>query len=209
MFQKFTFKKISIMLIALMLCGFSVALFLLAKLGSDTVSIFVDGVAKTVGVRYGSAALVFNGIIIILGFVLAPKNMGLFGIVYSLLVGYVIDFFLARLGGLNIASMHLTMRVLVVVAAQLLLTLSYALLILLDLGMNPLDAMAYGLADRFKKDYRFTRIAMDVTMFSIGFLLGGIAGVGTIFAVATTGPIVSFYVKKGNLLKEKRLSIND
>ena len=205
MFQKFTLKKIGIMILALILCGFSVALFLLAKLGSDTVSIFVDGIAKTGGVRYSSAALGFNVIIIFLGFILAPKNMGVFGIIYSLLVGYVIDFFLAKLGVFNIASAHILVRVLVVVGAQLFLTLSYALLILLDLGMNPLDAMAYGLADRLNKDYRFTRIAMDITMFTIGFLLGGIAGVGTLFAVATTGPIVSFYVKKGESFKKRRL----
>ena len=61
--------------------------------------------------------------------------------------------------------------------------------------MNPLDAMAYGLANKLKSNYKITRILMDLTMFLIGWYLGGVAGLRTIFAVTTTGPLVSLYVK--------------
>ncbi len=194
--NKLNLKTFGLLLIALTLCGFAVTIFLQANLGTDTVTIFVDGISKTIGTSYGTAALYFNLIIVLLGYLLSPKDMGIVGIVYSLLVGYVIDGFMLLLGPINISNFHLVTRLIMIVSAQLLLALSYSILIIVKLGMNPLDAMAYGLAKKLKTDYKVTRVCMDVFMFSIGWYLGGVAGFGTIFAVLTTGPLVSFYVSK-------------
>lgn len=194
--NKYTLKNISLLAFALLLCGFSVTIFLQTNLGTDTVTIFVDGVSKTIGTTYGTAALYFNVIIVILGFLLSPKDMGAVGIIYSILVGYVIDTFMVLLGPLALSEFNILLRILMIVGAQLLLTLSYAILIIVKLGMNPLDAMAYGLARKLKTDYKVTRIVMDLTMFVIGWYLGGIAGIGTAFAVSTTGPLVALYVSK-------------
>lgn len=194
--NKYNLKNLSLLAIALLLCGFSVTIFLQTNLGTDTVTIFVDGVSKTIGTSYGTAALYFNVIIVLLGFLLSPKDMGVVGIVYSLLVGYVIDAFVVILTPLSLSEFNLLLRIIMIVGAQLLLTLSYSILIIVKLGMNPLDAMAYGLARKLKSDYKITRIVMDLTMFVVGWYLGGIAGIGTAFAVSTTGPLVSFYVSR-------------
>lgn len=193
--NKYNIKSIGLLGLALMLCGFSVTIFLQANLGSDTVTIFVDGVSKTIGTTYGKAALYFNVIIVLLGYLLSPKDMGIAGIIYSLLVGYAVDTFMFLITPFSIGEYHFIIRMALIIGAQLLLTLSYAILIIVKLGMNPLDAMAYGLANKLKSNYKITRILMDLTMFLIGWYLGGVAGLGTIFAVTTTGPLVSLYVK--------------
>lgn len=194
--NKYTLKTFALLFVALMLCGFSVTLYLQINLGSDTVTIFVDGVSKTLGTTYGTAALYFNVIIVLLGYLLSPKDMGIVGIIYSILVGFVIDFFVVLIGPMNIAQWPLITRLLIITAGHVLLTLSYAILIVLKLGMNPLDAMAYGFANKLNLEYRITRIIMDLTMFLCGWYLGGVAGVGTVLAVVTTGPLVTWHVKR-------------
>lgn len=194
--NKINLKSTVLLLIALFLCGFSVTLYLQANLGSDTVTIFVDGISKTIGTSYGTAALYFNVIIVLLGYLLSPKDMGIVGIIYSVLVGYVIDFFIAILGPYNIAQWSPIIRLMLILGGQLLLTLSYAILIIVKLGMNPLDAMAYGFASKLNLNYRTTRIIMDLTMFCVGWFLGGVAGIGSAIAVLSTGPLVSMYVKR-------------
>lgn len=196
MVSKNKFIVLSMLVVALFLCGMGVALYLNANLGSDTITIFVDGISKTIGKSYGTAALLFNFAIVIAGYLIAPKNMGIAGVVYSFLMGYVVDICLYFLQGFNISSLNIMLRFAIVILAQVMVTLSYSILIIANLGMNPLDAVAYGLSEKWNIQYRFIRMTMDATMLVLGFVLGGVLGVGTVLSVLMTGPLVSYFSEK-------------
>lgn len=195
---KLDLKTACVLLVALLLCGLGVTLFLQANVGSDTVTIFNDGLSKTLNSTYGKAALYFNITIVVIGFLISRKDMGIISVVYSLMMGYVIDFFMKIVAPIGITDMSFVARVIVIVVAQFFLTFSYALLIKAKSGMNPLDAIAYGIAEKFNLDYKVPRMTMDAIMLGIGFVLGGTVGVGTIFAVLTTGPLVAEFSKRLN-----------
>ncbi|MNN89739.1 hypothetical protein D3C81_2075960 [compost metagenome] len=64
-------------------------------------------------------------------------------------------------------------------------------------GMYALDAILRYTESKFGIRYDLGRISVDAIFFSTGFLIGGIAGMGTVIAFALTGP--------GTMLLEKIL----
>ena len=74
-------------------------------------------------------------------------------------------------------------------------SLGCAILIHYQTGMNQLDALASGLVDRFHLNYRSIRTLLDISMFALGFIMGGQVGLGTIICVLMMGSIISWFVK--------------
>ena len=56
-------------------------------------------------------------------------------------------------------------------------------------GRGPRDGLMTGLARRTGRSLRLVRTLMELTVFAIGLILGGVAGLGTILYAVSIGPL--------------------
>ena len=63
-----------------------------------------------------------------------------------------------------------------------------------QLGPGPRDGLMTGLARRTGRSIRLVRTSIEVTVVVLGFLLGGILGVGTVLYALLIGPVVQFFL---------------
>ena len=180
---------------SILLTGLGVALFIHANLGSDTITVMVDGIHHTLNVSIGSASRIYNSIMLILALLVSYKNIGWATIVYALTVGFAMDFFEQLLAPLNITQAGMIVRLGTVVIAQICFGLTYALLIKYRKGMNQVDAIAYALVNWTRIDFKWIRTGMDVLLLVGGYLLGGVVGIGSIIAMTTTGILIDLFLK--------------
>lgn len=182
-------------LASILLTGLGVALFIHADLGSDTITVMVDGIHRSLHVSIGSASRIYNSIMLVIALVLSYKNIGWATIVYALTVGFAMDFFEQLLAPLHIVEAGMIVRLGAVVLAQLCFGLTYALLIKYRKGMNQVDAIAYAIVNWTHIDFKWIRTGMDVLLLVSGYLLGGVVGIGSIVAMTTTGILIDLFLK--------------
>lgn len=180
---------------AIILTGLGVALFVHANLGSDTITVFIDGLHKVLNVSYGSASRIYNLIMLVIALIVSFKNIGWATIIYALTVGFSMDYFEVLLEPLNIEHMNIIMRLLVVCLGQLCFGVTYALLIKYRKGMNQVDAISYAIVNKFNIPFKWIRTTMDIILLILGWILGGVIGVGSIIAMSTTGVLIDFILK--------------
>ena len=180
------------------LTGIGVALFIHANLGSDTVTVFVDGLSRLLGCSLGSASRIYNSLMLIIALLVARKHIGWCSVVYALSVGFLIDFYSELLLPLNIMGSILPIKLLWVLAGQLCFGITYALLIQYRNGMSQVDAITYYLCEKLKVKFVKMRSAMDIILLGAGWLMGGIVGIGSVIAMATTGIFIDAVLKVMN-----------
>lgn len=190
---------------AILLTGLGVALFVHANLGSDTITVFIDGLHRILNVSYGTASRIYNAIMLIIALIVSFKNIGWATIIYALTVGFAMDFFEVLLTPLNIENMSILTRFLIACLGQICFGLTYALLIKYRKGMNQVDAIAYAIVNKTNISFKWIRTGADVVLLVIGWLLGGVIGIGSVIAMSTTGILIDFFLK---ILKAETTTMN-
>lgn len=193
--MKKSIQTLSAILMSILLTGLGVALFVHANLGSDTITVFIDGLHRVLNVSYGSASRIYNGIMLVIALIVSFKNIGWATIIYALTVGFAMDFFEVLLAPLNIENMNILIRLLVACLGQICFGLTYALLIKYRKGMNQVDAIAYAIVNKTNIPFKWIRTGADVVLLAIGWLLGGVIGIGSVIAMGTTGILIDFFLK--------------
>ncbi len=202
-------KKICItlcaVLISVLLTGTGVGIFVECGLGSDTLTVLLDGIHKSFNISLGTASRICNFVLLLLALLLSHKKIGFTTIIFTLTVGYAIDFVYPFIQGLAIPNYTFAMKITMIFIAQLCFALCYAILIKYRKGMHSVDAIIYFFVDNFRLPYIMGRIIMDILFTVSGWLLGGVAGIGTIIACCTTGFMVDTCLKvlrykKNNLI---------
>lgn len=189
-------KTCLLLWIAIVLTGFGVALFIHANLGSDTITVFLDGLRKVMRISLGDASRIYNISALLIAIVVAYKHIGWTSIVYALSTGFLIDYFDVLLQTFQFAQQSLLMRIVVVLIGQLCIVIAFALLVRYGKGMDQLDAIAYGLHTKLAISYALIRTLLDVALIVIGFLMGGVIGIGSIIAMATTGYGIDWLLRR-------------
>lgn len=189
-------KKGCLICIAGICIGIGVGIILYANIGGDTVTVFQDGLHIILNVGYGQSSRIYNGVLIIIALLVARKYFGVGTIISALITGYAIDFAYDGLSALNLNLNFISLLV-VFMVGQTIYTIGLSILIRCKLGMNALDSLLYRLIEIIKIDYRWIRLITDLLLTAIGYLLGGIVGVGTVISIACTGIMIDFFTKIG------------
>ena len=190
--MKKTIQTILAIIISILSTGLGVALFVHANLGSDTLTVFVDGLHRALNCSYGAASRIYNLIVLVIALIVSRKNIGWATIVYALSVGFTMDYFEKLLQPLQIQNADMITRLICVCLGQICFGITYALLIKYRRGMNQIDAISYAIVDKTGISFKWVRTGMDVLLLTSGWLLGGVVGVGSIIAMTTTGVLVDF-----------------
>ncbi|MDD6257765.1 MAG: hypothetical protein PUA69_00670 [Erysipelotrichaceae bacterium] len=187
-------------------CAICVNLCIYADIGSDSITVFEDGLHHVFPITLGTASYIYNASVIIIGLIVARKNIGWTTIAFALIEGSTIDLMDLWMRPLLGNPSSYFLRWIYVFIAIITLAISIALLVLYRNGMNGLDAICFAISDHFHLSYRLIRTLSDGLLIVAGYLMGGIVGLGSIPAVLLTGTVTDFVLK---IFKKMGLGIKE
>lgn len=199
-FNKEEYKKYFFIFIATNLIGIAVALILESRLGCDPIGLLCDGISKLFSIKFGTASFIYNVGVIGIALFIVKNNVGIGTIVYGLLSGFFIDFYKMLFSALNLGN-SLESAVFTFIIGEICMSLAFAILIQLNLGMTALDAILTKIERITNVPYAYIKITTDIVLVISGILMGGIFGAGTIISALVTGILVTKFNKIINYIQ--------
>ena len=197
-----TIKKLLLFLMGMSIIQFGVALFLRMNIGSDPFTVFTQGLANTLNnlgmnVTTGTA----NRIILVVLFsiiLLLNKNHIKIGTIICVIgVGPIIDLGVRVVSVLPVESYSYLLKMFLIALGCFIIAIGFSILSATKVGVAPNDIIPFIIKERINCEYRWIRMCMDAFLLIGGFMLGGTVGVGTIIAMATTGPFIQLCLPYG------------
>lgn len=196
--------RIILLVIGLIIAHLGVTLFVVSELGSDTFTIFVQGMANIVGISLGTMHVITLCILTVLMLIFAKGYIKIGSIVCATCGGWIIDFFVWLFDGRISADSAMIVRIVVMLLGVVILSAGMSLVIKSDAGTGPNDLVAIILTDKLKKfQFRTVRIGCDIFFTTCGFILGATVGIGTVAALVLVGPVVQWFMPKSEKVVEK------
>ncbi len=183
-------RRIFQLLPGLVLFGVGLALSIEADLGTNPWTVFHTGAAPRLGVTVGSMVII-TGLILVLGFIPFREPLGLGTIFNVLVIGPVIDIALLIIPDLT----AMPARLVALGAAPICIGLASGLYIGAGLGPGPRDGLMTALARR-GLSVSVARTVVELTALTVGFLLGGKVGFGTLYMGLTVGFWVQLFLAR-------------
>ena len=208
-----TVLRAIILFVGLLIAHLGVTLFLLADLGSDPFNVLVQGLFHSLEnltgftfLTHGRVHIAVCFLIILVLLVVDRTYVKLGTIICMICGGPIIDiytFFLDPVLG-NLSA--LAGRLLMLVAGCVILAYGMTIVIKSDAGTGPNDLVAVVISDKLHSKFGITRIAVDVCFVAVGYLLGGLVGIGTIICAFCVGPVASYFLPINEKIIGKILS---
>ena len=171
--------------VGLTLYGTSMAMIVRSSLGLDPWDVLHYGLAARTGLSFGTVVILV-GVVVLALWVPIRQLPGLGTVANVVVIGVVSDLVLRVLStpGQPVARAGL------LVGGVVLNGLAGALYIGSQLGPGPRDGLMTGLVRRSGRSVRLVRTSIEVGVVVVGWLLGGVVGVGTVLYALAIGPLV-------------------
>lgn len=202
--------RIVILLVGLTIAHLGVTLFLLSDLGSDPFNVLVQGVYRTLDrllhwsfLTHGRTHVGISLLIVLILLVIDRSYIKIGTALCMLFGGPIIDFFTMLLSPAlgNLSSF--IPRVLMLVAGCVILAYGMTIVIRSDAGTGPNDLVALVISEKRKWKFSVVRIVVDAAFTLLGFLLGGVAGLGTLICMFLVGPVAGFFLPVNGRMVER------
>lgn len=188
-------EALIVLFLGLTVAHLGVTLFLLTELGSDCFTVMVQGIALTVGLSVGTIHVIACTLLMIVMLFTTKGYVKPGTVICAFCGGPIIDFFTWLLAPFLSGSSPLLLRILGVVLGCVILALGMSIVINSEAGTGPNDLVALILTDKLERfQFRWVRIVCDLCFLALGFILGGVVGVGTLVAAFLVGPCVQFWL---------------
>lgn len=188
-------KALLVLLLGLTIAHLGVTLFLLSELGTDTFTVFIQGLSVTFGLSVGTIHVIVLCILMVVMLLTTKGYVKPGTVVCAFCGGPIIDLFSMLLGGCINGGSGMVLRIASMLAGCVILAMGMSIVINSNAGTGPNDLVAVILSDKIEAvEFRWIRIGCDLFFVALGFVLGGTVGVGTITAVFLTGPLVQFWL---------------
>jgi uncharacterized membrane protein YczE len=160
-----------------------------ASLGVNPWSVLYEGLEHHTSLSFGTISAVLGILVLLLWIPL--KQRPKFGTVANIIVlAYSSDL------GLLLIPQHLGLpaRVGLLAGGVLLNGLSVAVYVGARFGPGPRDGLMTGASATTGRSIRLIRTLIEITVLTVGWLLGGRVGVGTVLYALTVGPTTQFFM---------------
>lgn len=225
-------KRLVMFFVGMSIIQFGVALFLKTSIGSDSFTVFTEGLATVLnktGLKDLSIVHMITGraevtpgvanmiilIVLFIGILIVDRKRIKIGTLICVIgVGPIIDLGVKAVSYFPIESANIFVKMLLVLGGCFIIAVGFSIMSESDIGVAPNDIVPFIIKDKLNCQYRWVRIAFDATFLIVGFILGGKVGSGTIIAMLAIGPFIQFclpYGKKfvGIVLNGKEKSNNE
>lgn len=177
------------LLAGLLLYGITMGMMVRAVLGLDPWDVFHQGLTELlnqwVPLSYGTVITIVSVIVLLLWIPLRQRP-GVGTIANAAIIGFTTDATLQMLPEFT----DLTARIVVLALAVVGNALAGALYIGAGLGPGPRDGLMTGLVARGVGSVRLVRTSIELSVLGIGWLFGGVVGVGTVVYALSIGPLL-------------------
>lgn len=187
-------RRLAVLTVSIIAIGICVAVFKTVGFGTDPCSTFTLGVSARTGVSFGTCQLVFNLLMFLPVIRFDLSRIGVGTVANMAGVGYVADFCMRLIGqhtppeGFSMAA-----RVLMFAVSMAAFLIFAAFYMVVDLGVAPYDAIPQLIAAHTNRvSARAVRMLWDITVLSLGFLLGSTVGLTTLITGFCLGPAIAF-----------------
>jgi len=179
-------RRVVQLLVGLFLYGFAISMMIRAALGISPWDVLSQGTVLHTGLNY---AVVTNliGVVVLLLWIPIRQKPGIGTVANVLLIGPSIEVGLWILP----EATDLVPRILLLVGGLLALAVATGLYIGARFGPGPRDGLMTGIHRRTGWPIWVVRTSIEVIVLSIGWLLGGNVGLGTLAFALLIGPLVN------------------
>ena len=184
-----TTRRLVQLAVGLTLYGVSMGMMVRSGLGLDPWDVFHYGIARHLPVSFGTVTIIV-GVAVLLLWIPLRQWPGLGTIANVVVIGLATDATLALLD----APDAMALRVVLLVGGIVLNGLAGALYIGSQFGPGPRDGLMTGLVRRTGRSFRLVRTSIEVTVLVVGWLLGGVVGLGTVLYAVLIGPVVQVFL---------------
>lgn len=146
-----------------------------AKIGIAPWDVLAQGISKQTGITFGTATVAVSLMVLILWIPLRVKP-GLGSVLNALLIGVFADIALAWLE----TPSEYWQQIMMFVLGMVVISFATGMYISCGMGKGPRDGLNIGLAQRLKRPFWQARFLVEITVVSVGFLLGGQVREGTL-----------------------------
>lgn len=188
-------KRIIAVLIAVICMGLALSFLIRVNFGTDPCSTMNLGIASKLNISFGTWQVIYNTVLFVLVFIFDRSQIGWGTLANMLLVGYATDFFTWLFNGFFPSQplTNLAVRILILIPSLILLIISVAVYLAVELGSAPYDAIVFVIASKVKKvPFRFIRMAWDIIASIIGYMFGSTVGIVTVVIAFALGPVITF-----------------
>ncbi|MDD7176428.1 MAG: DUF6198 family protein [Lachnospiraceae bacterium] len=199
-------RKLIAVILGNLILGIGITILRFSQMGNDPFCASTMAISGGLGMGLGTYQLILNAVLFVFQLIWGRKYIGLGTIINLFLLGYIVQFGTWTMETLFGADVVLTLplKLVIMVAALVILTFGLAMYQVAELGVAPYDFLALGLADRFPVPYFALRVGTDavcvlVILIAVGTGLIGWEsshlGIGTVITAFFLGPLVSYFSK--------------
>ncbi len=172
--------------LGLVLFGLGESILIASGAGVSPWTVLAQGISGKTGWSIGFVTMIVSFAILVLWIPLRQKP-GMGTILNALIIAFMIDFSLVLLP----YPETLLWQLIQAAIGVLVVGLASGIYLTANLGAGPRDGLMTGLQAKTGMPIATIRIGIEVTVVSIGWYLGGVVGVGTLFFAFGIGPCVA------------------
>ena len=184
-------RRLAQLLLGLFLYGWSMAMMVRSGLGLDPWDVFHYGLARHVPLSFGQVTIVV-GAIVLLAWIPLRQRPGVGTILNIFVIGLAADFGLAMMTQPG----NLVGRGALLVGGIVLNGLAGALYVGAHLGPGPRDGLWVAITRRYGLSIRLVRTIIELSVLLVGWLMGGVVGVGTVLYALSIGHLNQFFLHR-------------
>ena len=195
-------KLISVVffIIGLILFGLGEALLIAAGIGVSPWTVLGQGISNVLNLSIGKATF-FISLFVLLCWIPLRQIPGIGTILNVIIIATVLDYSLVYLP----APEQISLKLIQVIAGILITGFGGAIYLIANLGPGPRDGLMTGLQELTDLPIAWVRSGIELSVIIIGWILGGIFGIGTLLFALGIGPSVaaSIYLLNTTLSRQQ------
>jgi len=183
-----TFKTILFLVLGLAVFGFGSSLLIHSGIGNSPWVVLAEGLS----IQFGGTIGVWTfgcSMVVLLAWIPLKEKPGLGTILNILIIASVLDLSLLLF---DFSSEHILINYFTASLGVIIVGIGSGIYLPANLGPGPRDGLMTGLQRVTGKPIAWVRSIMEITVVALGWILGGNAGIGTIFFAVGIGPGVAF-----------------
>lgn len=179
----------------------AVASFLQIGIGSDSFTVFIQGLSKVLPISVGMANFLFTLVLLGIVFFLDRSQFKIGMVLAVIFAGVFLDGMTVVVGKILPANPSIWVIALEFALTCVVVSLGFPLLKSAGIGVAPNDALYLAIVKRTGKPYGLVRALVDGVYLILGFFCGGVIGIGTLICVVAIGPMMQFVMN--HLIKQE------
>jgi len=180
-------KKIPKLILAFLIIGYGIAQIKALNFGMGPWDTFALGIVTKISLEFGQIMQII-GFVIILCSLMIKIYPGIGTILNMIFIGLFVD--LVSSLNITVSPENYFLKILILLYALTVQSYGLYSYLKLELGAGPRDALMVGLVQITGFSVKYVKTAIESIVLLVGFLLGGIVGLGTVVATLSGGYIL-------------------